>query len=33
MGFIITYTVLGIPYYNCSIMRSKTLLKLLRPLY
>ena len=29
----ITHTILGGPYYNCSIIGPKTLLKLLRPLY
>ena len=32
-AYIITYAIVGIPYYIYSIMGTKTLLKLLRPLY
>ena len=31
-ALIITYTVLGVPYYNYSILGPKTLFSLLRPL-
>ena len=32
-AFTLTYTILGVPYYNCSLMGPQTLLKLLSPLY